>query len=46
MILKANGYLETIEKCILNPEQKLDSLVFFAESKLNTLFSIRLKHNY
>ena len=46
MILKANGNLETIETCILNPEQKLGSLAFFAVSKQYTLFSIRLKHKY
>ena len=37
--LKTNADVETIKTYILNPEQKLSSLVFFAVNKISIIFS-------
>ena len=46
IVLKANANVETIKTYILNLEQKLSSLAFFAVDKISIIFSRRLKHEY
>ena len=42
MILKTNANVETIKTSILNVEEKLSLLAFFAVDKISILFSRRL----
>ena len=46
IILKANTNIEIIKTYILNLEQKLSSVAFFAVDKINIIFIAKFNHNY
>ena len=46
LILKTNADVKTIKTYVLNPEQKLSLLVFFAVNKISIIFSRWFKHKY